>query len=129
LMMDEIDDLLENRLVALQEMEREKLKVARLYNKRVKEKSFQVSELVWKTILPLGAWDRKFGKWSWIWDGPFTVARVVTGNVYFIKSLEGEALHKVASTWKGSSLVYGRVLENVLQTNEIEGRFMKESWP
>jgi hypothetical protein len=64
LMMDEIDDLLENRLVALQEMEREKLKVARLYNKRVKEKSFQVSELVWKTILPLGAWDRKFGKWS-----------------------------------------------------------------
>jgi hypothetical protein len=64
LMMDEIDDLLENRLVALQEMEREKLKVARLYNKRVKEKSFQVSELVWKTILPLGAWDHKFGKWS-----------------------------------------------------------------
>jgi hypothetical protein len=39
-MTDEIDDILESRLTALQEIEREKLKVARLYNKWVKEKSF-----------------------------------------------------------------------------------------
>jgi hypothetical protein len=42
--MDEIDDLLESHLIALQEIEKVKLKVARLYNKRVKEKSFQVSD-------------------------------------------------------------------------------------
>jgi hypothetical protein len=43
-LMDEIDDLLESHLIALQEIEKVKLKVARLYNKRVKEKSFQVSD-------------------------------------------------------------------------------------
>jgi hypothetical protein len=40
LMMDEINDLLENHLVALREIEKEKLRVARVYNKKVKEKSF-----------------------------------------------------------------------------------------
>jgi hypothetical protein len=40
------------------------LKVAKAYNKRVKEKSFQMGDLVWKTILPLGSQSGKFGKWS-----------------------------------------------------------------
>jgi hypothetical protein len=89
-MMNEIDDLLESSLIALQEIEKEKLKVARSYNKRVKQKSFQVGDLVWKTILPLGAWDRKFGKWSPSWEGTFTVTGVIPGNAYFIESLKGE---------------------------------------
>jgi hypothetical protein len=49
---------------ALGEMEREKLRVARAYNKRVKEKSFYVGDLVWKTIFPIGSKSNKFGKWS-----------------------------------------------------------------
>jgi hypothetical protein len=60
----------------------------------VKEKSFQVGDLVWKTILPLGVWDRKFGKWSPRWEGPFTVTRIVPGNAYFMECLEGGALSK-----------------------------------
>jgi hypothetical protein len=36
--------------------------VAKAYNKKVKAKSFQVGDLVWKTILPLRNKDRKFGK-------------------------------------------------------------------
>jgi ribonuclease HI len=93
-MMDETDDLLESRLIELWEIEKEKLKVAKLYNKRVKEKSFHVGDLVWKTILPLGARDSKFGKWSPSWEGPLTVTRIVSGNTYFIESLRGEALPK-----------------------------------
>jgi hypothetical protein len=92
--MDGIDDLLESSLTVLQEIKKEKLKVARLYNKRVKGKSFQVGDLVWKTILPLGAQDRKFGKCSLSWEGPFTVTRIVPGNAYFMESLEGDALPK-----------------------------------
>ena len=49
---------------ALKEIEKDKLWVARAYNKKVKDKSFQIGDLVWKTILPLGMKSNKFGKWS-----------------------------------------------------------------
>ena len=40
LMMDKIDEVPEERLKALREIEKEKLRVAKAYNKRVREKSF-----------------------------------------------------------------------------------------
>jgi PHD/YefM family antitoxin component YafN of YafNO toxin-antitoxin module len=46
MMMDEIDDLTENRLKALREIKKEKLQVANAYNKKLREKSFQVEDLV-----------------------------------------------------------------------------------
>jgi hypothetical protein len=52
-MMDTIDVVPEGRLEALQEIEKEKLLVAKAYNKRVKTKMFQIGESVWKMILPL----------------------------------------------------------------------------
>jgi hypothetical protein len=39
-MMDEVDDLLEKCLEALQEIEKNKVKIAKAYNKKVQEKSF-----------------------------------------------------------------------------------------
>jgi hypothetical protein len=51
LMMDEIDELTGSHLRALREIEKEKLQVARAYNQKVRDKSFQVGELIWKTIL------------------------------------------------------------------------------
>jgi hypothetical protein len=59
LMLDRMDEVLENRNQALREIEREKLQVAKAYNKRVREKSFQIGDLVWKTILPVGTQDGK----------------------------------------------------------------------
>ena len=47
---------------ALKEIEKDKFRVARAYNKKVRLKSFQVGDLVWKTILPLGMKSNKFGK-------------------------------------------------------------------
>ena len=64
LMMDNIDEVADKRLVALQAIEKEKLRVAKTYNKKVRLKEFQVGDLVWKTILPIGSRSRKFGKWS-----------------------------------------------------------------
>ena len=61
-MMDNIDEVVDKRLVALTAIERDKLRVARAYNKKVKLKTFQVGDLVWKVILPIGSKDRKFGK-------------------------------------------------------------------
>ena len=46
LMMDNIDEVSDKWMQALKEIEKDKLRIARAYNKKVKAKSFQVSELV-----------------------------------------------------------------------------------
>jgi hypothetical protein len=56
--------LSDEKIKALGGIERDKLRVAKGYNKRVKEKIFQVGDLVWKTILPIRCRSNKFGKWS-----------------------------------------------------------------
>jgi hypothetical protein len=94
LMVDKIDDVHESRFKALEELEKEKIKIATTYNKHVMEKSFQVRDLVWKMILPLGTRSSKFGKLSPSWEGPFRVIWVVSGNAYFVEDLEGHSLPK-----------------------------------
>jgi hypothetical protein len=64
LMLDRLDEVSDERVKDLGEIERDKLRVAKAYNKRVKEKLFQVRDLVWKTIFPIGSRTSKFGKWS-----------------------------------------------------------------
>jgi hypothetical protein len=78
----------------LEEIEKEKIKIAKAYNKRVVEKSFRVGDLVWNTILPLGTRSGKFGKWLPSWEGLFRVIRVVSGNAYIMEDLEGHTLPK-----------------------------------
>ena len=60
LMMDNIDEVTDKRMMALREFEKDKIIVANVYNKKVKAKSFQVGDLVWKTVLPLSSRDHKF---------------------------------------------------------------------
>jgi hypothetical protein len=52
-MMDNIDEVIDKRVTALRKIEKDKIMVAKAYNKKVKAKSFQVGDLVWKTVLPL----------------------------------------------------------------------------
>jgi hypothetical protein len=78
----------------LEEIEKEKMKRAKAYNKRVMEKSFEVQDLVWKMILQLGTQIGNFGKWSPSWEGPFRVIRVVPGNAYIMEDIEGHTLPK-----------------------------------
>ena len=63
-MMDNIDEVTDKQMKALKEIKRDKLRVVRAYNEKVKGKSFQIGDLVWKTILPIGMKSNKFGKWS-----------------------------------------------------------------
>jgi hypothetical protein len=77
----------------------------------VKKKSFQIGELVWKTILPIGSRNNKFGKWSPNWECPFKVIGIVHGNTYFVEDLPRKKLSKAlndkylkkyyASVWQG----------------------------
>jgi hypothetical protein len=64
LMNDNVEDLTELRLWSLEKIKENKAKVAYAYNKKVKLKEFQVGDLVWEVVLPLGTKDAAYGKWS-----------------------------------------------------------------
>jgi hypothetical protein len=75
LMIDELEDLHMIRLRALENIEKNKLRVAKYYNKKVKVRQFAEGDLVWKALLPIGTKYSAFGKWSPNWEGPFRVVR------------------------------------------------------
>ncbi|XP_050877135.1 uncharacterized protein LOC127080887 [Lathyrus oleraceus] len=62
--LDELVDLDEERLNTLELLERQKNRVEKSYNKKVKVKSFSTGDLVWKFILPMDGKDEALGKWS-----------------------------------------------------------------
>jgi hypothetical protein len=89
LMNDNIEDLTELRLWSLERIKENKAKVARTYNKKVKLKEFQVGDLVWEAVLPLGTKDAAYGKWSPNWHGPYRIDQVLPGNAYMLEELDG----------------------------------------
>jgi hypothetical protein len=91
-MLDRLDEVSDERVKALGEIERDKLRVARAYNKRVKEKSFQVGDHVWKMILPIGSRSNKFEKWSPNWEGPYRIEEVILRNSYMVQSVQRTSL-------------------------------------
>ena len=91
-MMDNIDEVTDKRLKALKEIEKDKLRVARAYNKKVRVKTFQVGDLVWETILPLVMKNNKFGKWQASWEGPYKIIKVISRNSYMMEMVQGEHL-------------------------------------
>jgi hypothetical protein len=92
---DRVDEASDERIKALGETERVELWAARAYNKRVKEKLFQVGDLVWKTILPVGIKSNKFGMWSPNWEGPYRIEEVIPINSYMVQSVQGTSLPRV----------------------------------
>jgi hypothetical protein len=87
LVMDNIDEITNKRLQALREIEKDKIRVVKAYNKKVKLKSFQVGDLVGKMILPVSAKDHKFGKWSPSWEGPYKIVKIIIRNSYLVEAL------------------------------------------
>ena len=71
----ELESVDDKRIQAFNYMLIQKNKVARTYNKIIKRKIFEVGELVWKIILPVGSKDKELGKWSPNWEGHFNVHR------------------------------------------------------
>jgi hypothetical protein len=88
-MNDDIEDLTELKLWSLEKIKENKAKVARAYNKKVKPKKFQVRDLVWEAVLPLGTKDAAYGKCSPNWHGPYRVDQVLPGNTYMLEELDG----------------------------------------
>jgi hypothetical protein len=89
-MKDGLEDLADHRLKALINVEANKARIGRWYDKKVKIKTFAQGELVWKLILPIGTKSSKFGKWSPTWEGPLRINRCVLDNAYILETPEGE---------------------------------------
>lgn len=84
MMLDELVDLDEERLKALELLKRRKKRVEKSYNKKVKLKTFSPEHLVWKVILPMDQKDKTLGKWSYKWEGPFQIIQVFSNGAYKI---------------------------------------------
>lgn len=82
-MFDELTNLGEERLVAMDVLIWKKACVAKVYNRRVKMKTFAVNDYVWKVILPMDWRDQTLGKW----EGPFQIIWTLTNNAYEIQEL------------------------------------------
>lgn len=70
-MLEELVDLDKERLNDLELLKRQKKKVDKAYNKKVKVKSFSNEDLIWKVTFPMDRRDKTLGKWSPKWEGPF----------------------------------------------------------
>ncbi|CAL9020910.1 unnamed protein product [Prunus brigantina] len=75
-----------SRIDTLNKLLAGKQAVARAYNKRVRNKSFEEGEIVWQAVLPLGT------HWSSTWEGPFIVKQVLGLGAYRLQD-QGEDIH------------------------------------
>jgi hypothetical protein len=90
MMEEELEDLVRNRLRALENINKNKGRIARWYDKKVKVKEFAEGDLVWKLILPISSRDPKYRKWSHNWEGPYRISQCMPSNAYILETLEGE---------------------------------------
>jgi len=67
MVLDELVDLDEERLKTLDILMRQKERITKFYNKKVKSKTFDVDDFVWKVILPMDKRNKALGKWAPGW--------------------------------------------------------------
>ncbi|XP_050908908.1 uncharacterized protein LOC127122650 [Lathyrus oleraceus] len=90
MMFDKLVDLDEERLAKVEMLIRQKERIAKVYNRNVKERTFTDNDYVWEVILPMDLRERTLGKWFPKWQGPFQVTRTFANNAYEIKELSGD---------------------------------------
>ncbi|XP_024636128.1 uncharacterized protein [Medicago truncatula] len=90
MVLDELVDIDEERLKALDVLMRQKERITKFYNKKVKSKTFDVNDLVWKVILPMDKRDTTLGKSAPGWEGPWKILRVFLNNAYEIEELNDD---------------------------------------
>jgi len=90
MMLNELVDVDEERWMALEVLLRRKERVAKAYNKKVKSKSFNIEDFVWKVLLPMDKKDRVLCKWSPNWEESSKVLQVFSNGSYEIEELASD---------------------------------------
>ncbi|XP_021834485.1 uncharacterized protein LOC110774258 [Prunus avium] len=86
----EFEGLDTSRIGTLNKLLAGKQAVARAYNKRVRNKSFEEGEVVWKSVLPLGTHMAGYGKWSPTWEWSFIIQQVLGLGAYRLQDQDGD---------------------------------------
>ncbi|XP_008237199.1 PREDICTED: uncharacterized protein LOC103335945 [Prunus mume] len=89
-MLLELESLDTSRIDTLNKLLAGKQAVSRAYNKRVKNKSFEEGEIVWKVVLPLGTHISGYEKWSPTWEDPFIIKPVLGLGAYRLQDRDGD---------------------------------------
>ena len=76
-MLRALDDLDEIRFKAMDNLEKETARRARMVDQRVRTQSFETGDLVWKVVLPRGVHNQEFGKWAPNWEGPYIIKNII----------------------------------------------------
>jgi hypothetical protein len=93
----DIDGLEEARCASLVQSARYLEGIRRYHDRNVKERSFNIGDLVLRCIQNMEELD----KLSFPWEGPFTVAKVIGPGSYRLQTLEGE---DVNNSWNVDQL-------------------------
>ncbi|CAL8155828.1 unnamed protein product [Prunus armeniaca] len=89
-MLLELEELDASRIDTLNKLLAGKQAVSRAYKKRVKNKSFEEGEIVWKAVLPLGTHVAGYEKWSPTWEDSFIINQILGMGAYRLQDREGE---------------------------------------
>ncbi|XP_016647012.1 PREDICTED: uncharacterized protein LOC107880275 [Prunus mume] len=89
-MLLELEGLDASRIDTLNKLLAGKQAVSRAYNKRVRNKSFEEGEIVWKAVLSLGTHVAGYGKWSPTWESLFIINQILGMGAYRLQDRDGE---------------------------------------
>ncbi|GAA0162257.1 hypothetical protein LIER_18386 [Lithospermum erythrorhizon] len=94
LQLQELDSLDEQRLNAQQRLESYQSRITKPYNKRVRQRSYQVGDMVPVVKRPIHT-QRKNAKMVPKWDGPYLVQEAYTSVSYLLADQEGQKVGPV----------------------------------
>jgi hypothetical protein len=92
LRLQELEALDEKRLQAQQHIEMYQARMAKAFNKKVKERVFQVGDLVLAVRRPMIMTHKTKGKFNPKWEGPFVIESVYSNGAYRLITEKGELL-------------------------------------
>ena len=85
----EMKSIDKDQLIALKNVQLNKLKITWAYNKHVKKKEFEEKDLLWKIILPIKTKDPKLDKQSLNWERLFVVSQTIPKEAYWLINMQG----------------------------------------
>ena len=113
--MDNLDDMNFHRLKALENIRAKKIKIAKFYNQKVRERRFSEGDLVWKVILPIGSKDSRFGICPLIGKDHIGLLELLLGMLISMKPWKEENISEL-------------LMENILRNITLMSRFIYFSW-
>ena len=92
LRLQELEALDEKRLQVQQHIELYQARISKAFNKKVKQRIFQVGDLVLAVRRSMVMTHKTKGKFQPKWEGPFVIESVYSNGAYRLINVEGDTL-------------------------------------